>query len=74
MATKYSKNKTSNIIEGQLPDFIQEEYPTFIRFIKSYYEFLEKTDPPVTIPLHVPNPNPFNYYPTEDYAKKWNDL
>lgn len=34
--------KTSLFIKGQLPEFIQEEYPTFIAFLEAYYEFLEQ--------------------------------
>ena len=33
--------KTSILIESQVPDFILEEYPLFIDFLKAYYEFLE---------------------------------
>ncbi len=34
--------KTSLLIRSQLPEFIQEEYPTFIAFLEAYYEFLEQ--------------------------------
>jgi hypothetical protein len=34
--------KTSLLVEGQLPEFIREEYPLFVSFIEAYYEFLEQ--------------------------------
>jgi len=34
-------NKISLAINTQLPEFVREDYPLFIRFIESYYEFLE---------------------------------
>ena len=33
--------KTSFLIESQLPDFINEEYELFSKFIQKYYEQLE---------------------------------
>jgi hypothetical protein len=33
--------KTSLLVYNQLPEFIREEYPLFISFLESYYEFLE---------------------------------
>ena len=33
--------KTSLLIEGQLPEFVREEYPLFKTFLEAYYEFLE---------------------------------
>lgn len=36
-----ANNKISLLVESQLPEFIQEEYPQFVRFIEAYYEFLE---------------------------------
>lgn len=34
--------KTSILINRQVPEFVREEYPLFIDFIKAYYEFLEQ--------------------------------
>jgi len=36
-----ANNKQSILIENQFPEFVQEDYPTFIRFVEAYYEFLE---------------------------------
>jgi len=37
----YTDNKQSLVVENQFPDFVKEDYPTFIRFMEAYYEFLE---------------------------------
>ena len=34
-------NKISLLVNEQFPDFVQEEYPLFVRFLEAYYEFLE---------------------------------
>lgn len=34
-------NKISELIEGQLPNFLQEEGPKFIKFVENYYEWME---------------------------------
>ena len=33
--------KSSLLIEGQVPAFVREEYPLFVTFLEAYYEFLE---------------------------------
>ena len=33
--------KLTNIAPSQLPQFVREDYPTFIAFIKAYYEYLD---------------------------------
>jgi len=35
--------KTSLLINRQVPEFVRDEYPTFITFLEAYYEFLEGT-------------------------------
>ena len=35
------QTKLSPLIEGQVPDFIQADHPTFVKFLKEYYKFLE---------------------------------
>lgn len=34
--------KLSQIVASQLPEFVREEYPTFIAFLEAYYEWLDK--------------------------------
>ena len=44
------KPKVSSIVASQLPEFIRDEYQTFVDFLKAYYEFLETTQKdPVTL-------------------------
>ena len=38
-----TKPKVSSIVSSQLPEFIRDEYQTFVDFLKAYYEFLETT-------------------------------
>lgn len=33
--------KTSILIENQVPEFVRDDYPLFVDFLKAYYEFLE---------------------------------
>ena len=33
--------KISPLIEGQVPDFIQADHPTFVQLLQAYYKFLE---------------------------------
>ena len=56
-----ANNKTSVIIEQQIPEFVREEYPTFVAFLKSYYEYMELADPPTELPL-IPEVPDLNLY------------
>ena len=38
------KNKVSNHIQHQLPEFIQADHPVFSQFVKLYYQFLESAE------------------------------
>lgn len=42
MATTLIKDKLSKLVSGQLPEFIQNDYPTFLAFVQAYYKFLEQ--------------------------------
>ena len=33
--------KISPLIEGQVPDFVQADFPLFVKFLEHYYKFLE---------------------------------
>jgi len=35
-------SNTSLLVSEQVPEFIREEYPLFIQFLRAYYEFLEQ--------------------------------
>ena len=36
------KEKLSTLISSQLPEFIRNDYETFVAFLEAYYEFLEQ--------------------------------
>jgi hypothetical protein len=36
------KEKVSQLVTGQLPEFIRENYSTFTTFVEAYYQFLEQ--------------------------------
>ena len=38
-----TKPKISSIVASQLPEFIRNDYPTFVAFLEAYYEYLETT-------------------------------
>lgn len=37
-------NKISNLITSQVPDFVLEDHPKFVQFLKSYYSFMESAE------------------------------
>lgn len=39
-----SKIQVTTALERQIPEFIREDYTTFVKFVKAYYEFLSQTD------------------------------
>ena len=36
-------------VEGQLPQFVKQDHPTFVAFLEAYYEYLEQTGKPYEI-------------------------
>jgi len=38
------KDKISNLINSQVPDFVLEDHPLFLDFVKAYYKFLESAE------------------------------
>ena len=36
-----TKPKLSTLVSGQLPEFVREDYQTFVSFLEAYYEYLE---------------------------------
>ena len=49
MTIDFKNNKLSELIEGQLPSFLQEEGPKFIKFVEKYYEWLETSKLEVSV-------------------------
>ena len=63
-----ANNKISVIVEDQLPGFIRDDHNNFVQFVKSYYEFLELTNPPVDMPLRFDNPSETIYTISNPYG------
>jgi len=42
MATTRIKDKVSELVNSQLPEFIRSDYTTFVAFLQYYYQFLEQ--------------------------------
>ena len=40
--------KVSNLIDGQVPDYIQADHPIFVDFLRQYYKFLESAQITIT--------------------------
>lgn len=38
------KPKVSSLVSSQLPEFIREDYQTFLNFLEAYYEFVEQSE------------------------------
>ena len=36
-------------VEGQLPDFVKQDHPTFVAFLEAYYEYMEQLGKPYEI-------------------------
>lgn len=39
-----SSTKLQSVVQRQLPEFIREDYPKFLAFIKAYYEYMDTLD------------------------------
>ncbi len=55
-------NKVSYLIETQLPDFINEDYELFGKFIKKYYEQLEIQGQPLDIVTNLKTYRDIDFY------------
>jgi len=42
------KDKISNLINSQAPEFVVEQHPKFLEFVKTYYTFMESAELAVT--------------------------
>ena len=42
------KDKISNLISSQAPEFVLEQHPKFLEFVKTYYTFMESAELSVT--------------------------
>ena len=55
-------NKISFLIESQLPDFINEEYELFGKFIRKYYEQLELQGQPLDVITNIETYRDIDFY------------
>jgi hypothetical protein len=37
-----SRTQLSSVVSRQIPEFIREDYPTFVAFVEAYYEYLQE--------------------------------
>jgi hypothetical protein len=37
-----SRTQLSSVVSRQIPEFIREDYPTFVSFVEAYYEYLQE--------------------------------
>lgn len=44
MANTISNNRISTLISSQVPFFVRNDHPNFIKFLEAYYEYLEQND------------------------------
>ena len=40
---KFNK-KITNLLQGQVPDFVIEEHPKFLEFVKTYFQLMEAAE------------------------------
>lgn len=39
-----TRPKVSSLVKSQLPEFVREDYNTFVNFLQAYYEYVESSD------------------------------
>ena len=44
MTTLLAKPKISSLVKSQLPEFIREDYQTFVAFLEAYYQYVEENE------------------------------
>lgn len=44
MTTLLAKPKISSLVKSQLPEFIREDYQTFVAFLEAYYQYIEQNE------------------------------
>ena len=42
-------------VEGQLPDFVKQDHPTFVAFLEAYYEYMEEQGKPIEVVGNLQN-------------------
>lgn len=42
VAPLVKRTPIQSVVKGQLPEYIREEYPTFVAFVEAYYEYMQR--------------------------------
>lgn len=48
-------NTTSSLVSDQLPEFVRNNYPTFVAFLEAYYDYLEQEGKLTYTAKNIPN-------------------
>jgi hypothetical protein len=64
-------NKISLLVNSQFPDFVQEDYPLFVRFLEAYYEFLENK---ITLQSFIATAGQTSFTTTNPYSPEAIDV
>lgn len=51
----FSNNKISVVVQDQLPEFVRNNYATFVAFMEAYYEYLEQNGKLTNTLKNIPN-------------------
>jgi hypothetical protein len=67
-----SNNKISNLISSQVPFFVRNDHPNFVRFLELYYEYLEQNNKTID---YIKNLNDYQDIDLaeDDFAEKMYD-
>lgn len=50
-----TSKKTSNVVEQQFPDFVRDEGPNLVAFVKAYYQWLEQSNNAIEVSKNLLN-------------------
>ena len=50
---RQERNIISTTVSENLPDFVREDHPTFVKFVETYYEWLESKENSYFAPLSL---------------------
>lgn len=50
-----TNNKISNLISSQMPFFVRNDHPNFVRFVEAYYEWMEQNGKVVEVAKNLPD-------------------
>ena len=50
---RYPRNKISDVVSENLPDFVVQDHPLFVTFVEEYYKWLESQDNSYFAPMSL---------------------